>query len=125
MNITLFLGIATASLFSFLSVAVWSNARRREREAYYRSEIVQRLATAGDRAEVILQFVRESEKSAKRERHHGLQLRGLITIAIGAGMMIFIRAVERADPYAFLVGLIPVLVGVVVLAHCFTLKSQE
>ena len=30
-----------------------------------------------------------------------------------------------ADPYAYLVGIIPSLVGIVMLAHCFALRSQE
>ena len=114
-----------ASLFSFLAVAAWSNARQREREAFYRSEIAQKIATAGDRAEAVLQFVRESERAAARRRLEGMQLGGFITLAIGIGMMIFIRAVERADPYAYLVGIIPSLVGIVMLAYCFALRSQE
>ncbi len=110
--------------FSFLAVAAWSNARRREREAYYRSETVQRRATAGERIEDVLAFVRELEKNSARQRREGLQLGGLITLAIGVGIMIFIRAVERADPYAYLVGIIPALVGIAILAHSYTLKNK-
>ena len=42
--IFLFLSVASVALFSFVAVAVWSSERRREREAYYRSEILKKIA---------------------------------------------------------------------------------
>src|SRR6266536_5321597 len=39
-----FLSVASVALFSFVAVAVWSSERRREREAYYRSETLKKIA---------------------------------------------------------------------------------
>src|ERR1022692_3459379 len=98
-EVFLFLTIASIALFSFLAVAAWSGERRREREAYYRSETVRKIAemqAAGVNSAI--EFLREEEKSAVRRRREGLKLGGLVTVAIGGGMMIFIHAVDRHDP---------------------------
>ena len=39
-----FLAIGALALFGFLSVASWADARRREREGYYRSEVFKKFA---------------------------------------------------------------------------------
>ena len=36
--------VGSIALFSFLAVASWSDARRKEREAYYRSETLKKIA---------------------------------------------------------------------------------
>ena len=40
----LFLSVAVASLFSFIAVTVWAGERRKEREAYYHSEVLKKIA---------------------------------------------------------------------------------
>ena len=40
----LFLSVMMVSIFSFVSIAVWTDARRKEREAYYKSESMRRVA---------------------------------------------------------------------------------
>ena len=42
----LFLSVGSIALFSFVAVAAWSDARRREREAYYKSETLKKIAEA-------------------------------------------------------------------------------
>ena len=36
--------VGSIALFSFLAVAAWSDARRKEREAYYTSETLKKIA---------------------------------------------------------------------------------
>ena len=43
-TMALFLSVGAIALFSFISVATWSDNRRREREAFYKSEALKKLA---------------------------------------------------------------------------------
>jgi Flp pilus assembly protein TadB len=123
----LFLSIVSVAMFSFVGVAVWSRERRREREAYYRSETLRKIAeTQGAGGNSAIEFLREDEKYAARRRGEGQKLGGLITLAVGIGMMVFIKAVDRGDPDpAYLVGLIPLLIGVALLAYTYLLAPKE
>jgi len=122
----LFLSVASIALFSFVAVAVWSSERRREREAYYRSETLKKITeTQGAGGSSAIEFLREEEKNVAKRRQEGLKLGGLITAAVGLAMLVFIRAVDRGDP-AYLVGLIPLFIGAALLAYTYFLApSQE
>ena len=125
--IFLFLSVASVALFSVVAVAVWSSERRREREAYYRSETLKKIAdTQGAGSTCAIEFLREEEKNATRRRQEGQKLGGMITIAVGIGMMVFIKAVDRGDPDpAYLVGLIPLLIGVTLLAYTYLFAPKQ
>lgn len=114
--------IGSIGLFTFLSVAVWSEARRKEREAYYRTEALKKIAeSSGEGARAALELIREQEKP--KRSLEGLKLGGLITSAVGIGMMIFLHAVEREEP-AYLMGMIPLLIGLAMLAYAFFLAPK-
>jgi len=53
-----------------------------------------------------------------------MKLGGLITTAVGVAMMIFLRQMEHHEP-AYLVGLIPLLVGAAMLGYVFFLAPKE
>ena len=44
MGLFLFLSVAVASVFTFIAVIAWAGERRKEREAYYHSEVVKKIA---------------------------------------------------------------------------------
>jgi hypothetical protein len=53
--------IFLVSLFSFLAIASWVDARRKEREAFYRSEAIKRLSEMqGAVPDAVLQLLREA-----------------------------------------------------------------
>jgi hypothetical protein len=53
--------IAAIAFFTYLSVSAWSSARQREREAYYKSEAIKKLAEMqGATPEPVLQVLREA-----------------------------------------------------------------
>ncbi len=116
-------GIGSIAVFSWLAVAAWSDARRREREAYYKSEMVKKIAeTQGAGAASALEVLREQEKIHDRHRREGLKLGGLITGVVGIGLMILLRALTRDSsldipPATFLAGLIPLLIGIALLVY--------
>jgi len=82
---------------------VWSQERRRERQAYYRSETLEKLADSATA---------------------GQKLGGLITFAVGIGLMIFIKSMDRSDP-VYLVGLIPLFIGAALLAYAYSLAPKQ
>lgn len=117
--------VGSIALFSFLAVATWSDARRKEREAYYRSETLKKIAeTSGEGAKSAMELLQEQEKTAVRRRLEGIKLGGLITTAVGIGLMVFLRAMEHYEP-AYLVGLIPLLVGLSLLIYAYILAPKE
>src|SRR5215813_2446774 len=117
--------VGSIALFSFLAVASWSDARRREREAYYASETMKKIAeTSGEGARSALELLREQERGAIRRRGEGRKQGGLITAAVGAGVMIFLHAIGRDEP-AYLAGVIPLLVGVALLVYAYGLAPKE
>ena len=117
--------VGSIALFSFLGVMSWSDARRKEREAYYRTEALKKIAeSSSEGAKSAVEYLREQEKGQKRRRLEGMKLGGLITTAVGIGMMVFLHGVEREEP-AYLVGSIPLLIGVALLVYVFTLAPKE
>ena len=111
--------VGAIALFTFLAVAAWADARRKEREAYYRHETFKKMAEqAGGTSQQILDFLRAEELSAQRQRREGLKLGGLITTAVGVGVIVFLKMFEPEKP-AFFVGFIPLFIGVVLLLYAF------
>ncbi len=67
---------------------------------------------------------------AARRRNEGQKLDGLISLAIGVGIMIFLKSMLATDSdpaahQAYLVGLIPLLVGTVLLFYSLLLSPKE
>lgn len=118
--------VGSIALFSFLAVASWADARRKEREAYYTSEMLKKIAeSSGEGAKAAIDMLREHEHASMRHRSGGQRLGGLITLAVGIGMMVFLKAVARDEPGVYLVGLIPLLIGVALLAYSYVLAPRE
>jgi hypothetical protein len=132
MNISPLLIPVTAILavFSFLAVVLWSDARRREREAYYRSDMVKKVAESqGAGANVAIEFLREQERIDSRKRREGLRLAGLISTVVGIGAMSLLLGLAQdkslgVPQAAYLGGLIPLLVGLALLVHVQALRPK-
>ncbi len=116
--------IGSIALFSFLGVASWSDARRKEREAYYTAETLKKIAeSSGEGTKSAVEYLREQNRNIRQRRLEGLKLGGLITAAVGIGLMAFLHGVEHDEP-VYLVGLIPLLIGVALLAYAFALAPR-
>lgn len=125
MTVFLFLSIGAVALFGFIAVAAWSDNRRREREAYYKSESLKKIAEMeGGCASSVLEYMREEEKNAARRSREGIRLGGLVAVAAGIGLMVFLLAIKPDNPVYF-VGLIPLLVGAALLAYAYILAPKE
>jgi hypothetical protein len=167
------MSVIAIALFSFLGVRSWANAQRREREAYYRSEAIKKVAEMqgaapepvlallrealkplpeapspalmgpiqarefyksetmkriaelkGADADAVLAVMREDEKRTARRVREGLKLAGLILAGVGAGVVVFLRALLPDMP-VYLAGMIPLLVGGVLLGYAFFFAPSE
>ena len=117
--------VGTIALFSFLGVASWSEARRKERVSYYTNEALKKIAeSSGESAKSALEYLRERQRESNRRRMEGMKLGGLITSAVGIGLILLLRGIAHEEP-VYLVGTIPLLVGVAMLLYCFVLAPKE
>jgi hypothetical protein len=116
--------VAIIAVFTFVAIASWADARRREREAYYRHETYKKLIEQpGGSSQAVLDLLRQEEDQAMRRRIEGLRLGGLITTAVGLGVSIFLYYLEPQKPI-FVVGLIPLLIGLVLMVYGFLVASM-
>ena len=116
--------VGSVALFSFLGVATWSDARRKERVSYYTSEALKKIAeSSGEGAKSAVEYLREQNRYADGRRVEGMKLGGLITTAVGIGLMAFLHGLSHEEP-VYLVGLIPLLIGVALLIYGFMLAPD-
>jgi hypothetical protein len=88
-----FLAVAAIALYSYLSIHSYVNGRRKEREAYYKNETVRRLTESqGAGADAAIALMREEDRLQGHRRLEGIKLGGLITTAVGIGLMIFLAS---------------------------------
>lgn len=107
-------------IFTFIGVAVWSENRRREREAYYRSETLRKaIEKGGEACASVIEMMREEELRQARRRIDGLRLGGLVTIAAGAGFMVFLYFLGLGE-FIWLAGLVALLIGLVLAIYGYT-----
>jgi hypothetical protein len=117
--------VGSIALFSFLAVASWSDARRRERETYYHTEALKKIAeSSGEGARGALEYLQQRDRGVTRRRLEGMKLGGLVTAAVGIGVMALLRGLTHDEP-VYLVGTIPLLIGAALLIYAFALAPKE
>jgi hypothetical protein len=123
--IFLFPLVIIAIVFTFTGVTHWVDSNRKEREAFYRADMLKRFADApGDGAKQAFELLREQDRIKRINAREGMKLGGLITTAVGAGLCIFLRVVAgSATGSPWLVGLIPGFVGVALLVYVYFLAD--
>jgi len=117
-----FLSVGAVSLFVvFLPVVTWLDKQSKEREAFYKADTFRRVAEAsGEGAKAALELLREDERLKRTKAREGIKLGGLICIAVGAALVIFLRALIGNEP-VYLCGLIPGFIGLVMLVYALFL----
>lgn len=166
-------GVAAIAFFSYLGVRAWVDAQQREREAYYKSEAIKKVAEMqgsapepviallrealktptpapspwmaspsiarefyrsetlkriaelkGSEADAVVAVMREEERRSARRVREGLRLAGLILAAVGIGVAVFLYELLPDMP-VYLVGLIPLFVGVAMLIYATAHAQPE
>jgi hypothetical protein len=124
LGISIIPAVGAVALFTFLAVATWSENRRKEREAYYKSETLRKaIEQGGNSAESVLAMMREQDLQATRRRIEGLRLGGLVTTAVGTGVMVFLYYLVTEVP-VWLAGVIPLLIGIVLTGYGFLTRVE-
>jgi hypothetical protein len=121
-----FLAVAAIALYSYLSINSYVNGRRKEREAYYKNETVRRLTeSAGAGADAAIALLREEDRLQTRRRLEGTKLGGLITTAVGIGLMIFL-GIANDDNHLIgvAIGVVPLMVGLALLVYAYRLAPR-
>jgi len=120
-----FLAVAAVAVFSMVSIVNWSDARRKEREAYYKNDMLKKVSESqGPGAAGALQIMREEARLEALKTRQGLKIGGLVMVAIGIGLMVFLRAVIHDAPI-FLVGLLVLLIGVALYGGSYLVATVE
>ncbi|MEW5983614.1 MAG: hypothetical protein AB1806_14765 [Acidobacteriota bacterium] len=116
--------VVILTVFSFITIVNWTESRRKERESFYRTELLKQLTQQpGPAADRVAEMLREEDRRAEARRREGLKLGGLITTAVGVGIMVFLR-LQVGDEEVYLAGLIPLLVGVTMLVYAYVLAPK-
>jgi hypothetical protein len=74
-------------------------------------------------ADAVLELMRAEELQKQRRRIEGIRLGGMITLCVGAGMMVFLYFLVTHEP-VFWIGLIPALIGLVLLVYGYFLAPK-
>ena len=124
MNLELFIPIVgSVMVFTFLSISVWVNGQRKEREAYYKAETLRRITeTSGEGAKAALDLLKEEEHLRPIKAREGLKIGGAVNLAVGIALAIFLRALVHEEP-VYLCGLIPGFIGAALLSYVFFLAG--
>jgi hypothetical protein len=117
-----FLSIGAVALFAvFIPLVTYIDSRVKEREAYYKSETMRRIAeSSGESAKAVMELLREEGRQKQIKSIEGMKIGGLINVGIGLALIIFLRSLiggGSASPY--LCGLIPAMIGVAMLVYVF------
>lgn len=127
-HIALFIPIVSViCVFTFISIASWAGERRKEREAYYKSETLKKIAESqGPGATSALELMREEERIRRGKAREGQRLGGLTTVAVGLALTPFLWFIlDPGDKGVALVGLFPLLIGIALLVYSYVLAPRE
>jgi len=123
--------VIIVTVFTFTAIVHWTDSQRKEREAYYKAETLRRITEAsGAGASAAVELLREDERIKRTKSREGLKIGGLINVAVGIGLMIFLHALFGGGSGAngvtgsvYLCGLIPGFVGVAMLVYVYVLAA--
>ncbi len=116
-----FLSVAVITVFTFVSVVVYITHRRQEREAFYRAEMLKKLAEAEGGAQAVLDAMQLEGRRRMRQVREGTKLGGLVCTGVGIGLIGFFYSVQNARP----VGYIPLSVGLALLLYSLVLAPKD
>ena len=118
----MFLSIGAVALFVvFIPTVTWIDKSSKEREAFYKAETLRRVTeSSGEGAKSAIEMLREESRLERLKKREGMKLGGLICVAVGVALGIFLRIQTANDPSSpYLVGLIPGLIGLALLVYVY------
>lgn len=107
-------------VFAFVSVVIWADARRKEREALYRSELLKKLAdTPGPGAEAVLATLREETLRKLGRGREITSLGGVVSLALGLALLLAYALTPDTRPGGggLVVCFVPMFLGVALIGY--------
>ena len=115
--------VGAIALFGFLSVASWADARRKEREAFFRHELLKKVAESPGGQQVV-ELLRQEEANRIERQRQGIQLAGWVTLGAGIGVGVLMwQFIRIAGLWA--VGAVPTLVGAALVLHAILTRRRR
>jgi hypothetical protein len=112
-------------LFAFLAVTAWASSQRDQREMKYRYELYQRMVEhPGPEANVVRALLERDIARRQAAEIADKRMGGFVTLAVGIGLGTFLYYLVPHKP-VYLVGLVPGLVGVVILIGALRAQSAN
>jgi ferric-dicitrate binding protein FerR (iron transport regulator) len=110
--------VVIVTVFAFTAIVHWTDSQRKEREAFYRAETLRRITeTSGEGAKLAADLLREQAYQQRVKARESMKLGGMINVAVSVVLVIILRAMVH-NP-AYLCGLIPGFIGVVLLVYVY------
>jgi len=120
-----FLAVGAVALFSFIAVASWSDARRKERESYYKNDMLKKLAdSSGGGAAAAVEYLREQDRLETLRRRQGMKIGGIVVFSTGIGLLVFLHALIPNAPI-YMVGPLMMLIGCGLFCSSYLLTSAS
>lgn len=119
-----FLAVSVVCLFAiFLPITTFMENRRKEREAFYKAEMMRRLAEApAESSRAAFELMREEDRLKRVRQREGLKIGGLVNIGVGLGLTVMLFSLGGKDsPY--LVGAVPGFIGIALLVYAYVLAE--
>lgn len=117
-----FLSVGAIALFGiFIPTVTWIEARRKEREAFYKAETFRRITESStEGAKMAIELLREESRMERMKLRQGILLGGMISIGAGVGLVVFLVMLHgHEEGGKNLVGLIPALIGVAMVIYAY------
>lgn len=114
-----FTGIVLMIVFAFVSVVIWTEARRKEREVLYRVELLKKLAeTPGPGSDAVLASLREEDQRKRTRRREQFTLAGSLCVALGLAVIVArLLTPTTQDNGIWTVCFLPMIVGAALIGH--------
>ena len=109
------------ALFAFLAFIIWLASQKSARASERRYELYRQMAEhPGAGADAVRELLDQEVRRREEEQRRGMNIAGLMTSGVGALMTAFLYYVAPDQP-VWLIGLMPVLVGCILLV--FALRA--
>jgi hypothetical protein len=118
-----FLSIASVALFAvFIPLITFIDNRRKEREAFYRSETIRRVAEASpDSSRATIDLLHAQNRIGLMKTREALKIAGIINVGVGVALIPFLGALVNWN--VGLCGLIPACIGMAMLVYVYILAE--
>jgi hypothetical protein len=115
--------VSVIAVFTFVSIASFSDNKRREREAFYRFEFRKKLVEqSGANMPQVMEMMQQEERAELRRRREGLKIGGFVTAAVGVGLIFGLRFTGED---VWMIGYIPLAIGAALLLYGLFLAPKE